>query len=209
MLQRTLLLAALVGTACCLGTRATAADEDKSGLSPEQFVMKASADGLGEVNLALLALQNSTNPDVRQFAQRMLDDHTKANRQLNAIADRERIRPAAQMDEQCQKLYDRVSRLRGAEFDREYVRAMVKDHDRAVDLFEKEKDLKDKDLRDFAAKTVDTLKDHKEMAHKLADKLGVKDEGNKEDNKERRSDKDNKDKTSKDNNKDKKDDKDR
>lgn len=174
MLNRALLLAALVGTVFCLGS-VRAADEDRAGLSDPQFVLKASADGLAEVNLARLALQNSTNADVRKFAQRMLDDHTKTNQQLNALADRALIRPAAQMDEKARQLYERLSRLRGAEFDRAYAEAMAKDHDEAVSLFEKEsKDLKNKDLKEFASKTLDTLKEHKDLAHKLADQVGGK-----------------------------------
>jgi putative membrane protein len=195
MLKRSLLVAAIAGMVVGLGAmRALAADEDRSGLTDQQFVTKASAGGLAEVNLALLALQNSTNPEVRQFAQRMFDDHSKANRLLNTIADREQLRPAARMDEEAQKLYDRLARLRGAEFDREYVRAMVKDHDEDLTLFEKSsKDLKDKDLKEFASKTLDTIKEHRDMAHKLADKLGFKDEGGKEKEKEKGKDKDNKD----------------
>jgi putative membrane protein len=180
MLNRALFLAALVGTAFCLSP-VRAADEDRAGLSDPQFVMRASADGLAEVNLARLALQQSTNADVRRFAQRMLDDHTKANQQLNAIADRALIRPAAQMDAKARQLYERLSLLRGAEFDRAYAEAMAKDHDEAVSLFEKEaKDLKNKDLKDFASKTLDTLKEHKELAHKLCDQVGGKGEGRKD-----------------------------
>lgn len=182
MLKRTFVLTALAAMVLCLGaTRAPAADEDKSGLSDQQFVTEASGGGLAEVNMAQLALQNSTNPQVRQFAQRMLNDHTMANRQLNALADRDRLRPAPQMDRKHQEVYDHLLKLRGQEFDRAYAEAMCKDHDEDVSMFEKaSKDLKNADLKQFASKTLDTLKEHKELAHKLADQLGVKTEGSKD-----------------------------
>jgi putative membrane protein len=195
MLNRTLLLAALLGLAAFVGTSRTfAADEDRSNLTDQGFVTQASADGLAELDLARLALQKSQNPEVRKFAQRMIDDHTKANRELNSVADRNQLRPAPQAGEKHRQLMERLSRLQGADFDRGYAEAMAKDHDEAVSLFERAcKDCKQKDLKDFADKTISTLKEHKEMAHKLADKVGGKegsDTGKEKSSKDRDKDRD-------------------
>jgi putative membrane protein len=169
MLNRTLLLAALIGTAACLTATARAADEDRNPLTDQQFVTKASAAGLAEVNLGTLAVQHAANNDVKKFAETMVDDHTKANRELNAIADKNRLVPAPTEDEAHRMLADRLARLSGANFDREYVSAMVKAHDEAVSLFEREaKDGQNKELKEFASKTLPTLKHHREMVHKLA-----------------------------------------
>ena len=170
MVKRTLLLAALVGTALGLGAlRATAADEDQRGLTDQQFVTQASAAGLAEVNLARLALDQSNNADVKKFAQHILDQHTKANTELNTLADKHRLFPAPTMDAQHQQLMQRLGQLRGEAFDRAFLDAMVKDHKDAVSLFEREsKDGQDKDLKKFASDTLSTLKDHLSMAEKAA-----------------------------------------
>jgi putative membrane protein len=170
MVKRTLLLAALVGAALGLGAlRAAAADEDQRGLTDQQFVTQASAAGLAEVNLARLALEQSNSADVKKFAQHILDDHTKANQQLNAVADKHRLLPAPSMDAPHQMLMQRLSQLRGEAFDRAFLDAMVKDHKDAISLFEQEaKNGQDKELKEFASKTLPTLKDHLEMAHKAS-----------------------------------------
>jgi putative membrane protein len=170
MLKRTLLLAALVGTVFGLGAlRAAAADEDQRGLSDQQFVAQASAAGLAEVNLARLALEQSNNADVKKFAQHLIDDLTKANKELNSLADKHRIPPAQTMDAQHQMLMQRLGQLRGEAFDRAFLDAMAKDHKEAISLFEREsKDGQDKDLKKFASDTVDTLKHHLDMAEKAS-----------------------------------------
>jgi putative membrane protein len=179
MLNRTLLLAALIGLAACLvAAPARAADEDRNALTDQQFVTKASAASLAEVNLGNLAVRNAANADVKKFAQTMVDDHTKANQELNAIADKNRLIPAPREDDAHRMLGDRLARLSGANFDREYISAMVKDHDEAVPLFEREaKDGQNKELKEFASKTLPTLKHHREMVHKLAgnEKDGARD----------------------------------
>jgi putative membrane protein len=175
MLKRALFLTALAGMVFCLGSmRAVAADET-GGLTDEQFVTDASAGNLAEINMAQLALTNSTNPDVRKFAQRMIDDHTRLNRELNAVADRDRFRPAATMNAKEQMQYNSLARLRGAAFDRAYAEDMVKDHNHDVAELEKaSKSLKSKDLKEAATKALPVIKEHDKLARKLADKLGVK-----------------------------------
>jgi putative membrane protein len=170
MVKRTLLVAALVGTVFSLGAlRAAAADEDQRGLTDQQFVTQASAAGLAEVNLARMALEQSNNADVKKFAQHLIDNHTKANTELNSLADKHRILPAQSMDAQHQQLMQRLGQLRGEAFDRAFVDAMVKDHKDAISLFEREsKDGQDKDLKKFASDTLSTLKDHLSMAEKAA-----------------------------------------
>jgi putative membrane protein len=186
MLKRTLLLAALVGTAFGLGApRAAAADEEQRGLSDQQFVTQASATGLAAVNLAQMALEQSNNADVKKLAQHILEEHKKANQLLNSLADKHRILPAQEMDAKHRTLVERLAQLRGADFDRAFLDALMKDHQEAVSLFEQEsKNGKDKELMEFASKTLSTLKEHLDMAHKALghdkEDKGTPKEGSKE-----------------------------
>jgi putative membrane protein len=164
----TALAAAVVG----LGLRSARADE-KQTTDDRQFVMQASAAGLAEVNLGNMAVKQAQNRDVKKFAEHMVKDHTKANQQLNKLADRLRIPPAQAMDAAHHAVADRLAQMNGAGFDRAFMRQVVKDHEQAVSLFEAEaKHGQDKDLRDFAKKALPTLKDHLKMARDLAGEGG-------------------------------------
>jgi putative membrane protein len=139
-----------------------------------EFVMQGSAANLGEVNVGRLAARLASNPDVKKFAQRVVDDHSKANTELLAIINKKRgaFRAAAQMSPQQRQLANRLAQLRGAGFDRAYMQQMVDDHQKAVTLFENQaKNGKDKELKAFAEKHLPALKDHLKAAQDIAAKL--------------------------------------
>jgi putative membrane protein len=146
-------------------------DDKKEAPTGQTFVTQASAAGLAEVNLSRLAAERATRPEVKKFARQLLDEHTKANAELNKLADSKRLTPAPRMDAKHQAAFGQLAKLTGADFDQEYLSAMVKDHEEAIDLFERmSKDGTDKDLQALATKLLPTLKEHLEMARKLADK---------------------------------------
>jgi len=136
------------------------------------FVMKASAGGLAEVSLSKLALDKATDEGVRKFARQMIEDHTKANKELNALADKKGLKVAARMDAKHQKMSDKLSRLSGPEFDRAFMVGQVKDHVVTIALFEKEaKGGMDEDLRAWAKKTLPHLREHLKMAQEVSGKV--------------------------------------
>jgi len=144
------------------------ADTGKAA-ADEDFVKQVSAAGLAEINFGRLAAQDAANPDVRAFGQRMVQDHGQANEQLNRIADAAGITPAPAMDGQHQELFNKLVGMRGDDFDRQYVASQVADHKAAVALLEAEsKNGKNADLKALAGKLLPTVKDHLDMAQKLA-----------------------------------------
>jgi putative membrane protein len=143
--------------------------EDKEPLTDARFVMLASSAGLAEVNMGRLAAQQGSSDEVRRFGQHMVDDHTAANKELNRIADAKSFAVAQSMNRTHQELTDKLAKMEGAAFDREFMSQQVKDHKKAVSLFEKEsKHGQDRDLKAFATKTLPTLKKHLRMAEKIA-----------------------------------------
>src|SRR5579871_5851475 len=141
----------LLSMGCWLTTGALAADDKKDdkdeSKSAKTFAKKASAAGLAEVNLSQLAVRFSRNPGVRQFAQRMIEDHTKANVELTTLANRKSIALAERMDEKHQTKYKDLSKMSGSEFDAAFMKCMMMDHEEAVKLFESaSKNCDDKDL---------------------------------------------------------------
>jgi putative membrane protein len=162
----------LVGLALAPLTRA--ADEPKPGDQPtpvddRTFVRKVSETNLAEINLGMLAARLAMNPEVRRYGQRMVDDHTTANEQLNALANKKGFQVASEMVQKHRALSDKLLSLRGQGFDKEYMSNMVTGHKEAVALFEaKSKDAQDPDLKTFATQTLPILQEHLKMAQSLA-----------------------------------------
>jgi putative membrane protein len=100
-----------------------------------QFADKAMMANKAEIKLGQLAIERTQNSDVKQFAQMMVNDHTKALNELKQAAKGSASEPE-QLDAEHQQLYDRLSKLNGAGFDREYMTAMVNGHRKVRDMVE-------------------------------------------------------------------------
>lgn len=123
---------------------------------------------MAEVDLSNLAVRFAQSAAVREFAEKMVADHTQANRELTALANREGIKLPATKDEKHQKIWKKLSKMNGADFDTTYMEGMVKDHEEAVKLFEKQsKDGQDEALKTWAGKKLPKLKEHLKLARKI------------------------------------------
>jgi len=100
--------------------------------SDKNFVDQQLADGMAEIETAKLAKEHAQNPAVKQFAQMMIDDHTKAGNELKQLATTYSIPQPTQMDDKHRDLMDKLSKLNAADFDKAYMKAMVDDHEDAV-----------------------------------------------------------------------------
>jgi putative membrane protein len=132
------------------------------------FLMDAAMGGMLEVELGRLATQKGASDAVKQFGQRMVDDHGKANQELMSLAQSKGITLPTEIDEKHKKDMTKLSALTGADFDREYGKMMLSDHRKDVSEFEKQSTRgTDADLKAFASKTLPTLKEHLKMAESL------------------------------------------
>jgi putative membrane protein len=128
------------------------------------FMTKAAQGGMAEVELGKLAAAKAQSPEVKQFAQKMVTDHTKANDELKALAGEKNFSMPVRLDAKHQSVLDRLNGLSGAEFDKAYVDAMVADHEETVALFKSEAEGgKDADAKGWAGKTLPNLQMHLEM----------------------------------------------
>jgi putative membrane protein len=130
-----------------------------------KFMEKAAQGGMAEVELGKLAEDKASNDQVKQFGKRMVDDHSKANDQLKSLAQSKGVTLPTEMDKSAQKERDKLAKLSGADFDREYMKHMVSDHNKDVKEFKSEsKSAKDADVKSFAASTLPTLEQHLDLA---------------------------------------------
>ena len=135
--------------------------------SSDDFVDAATEAGIAEVVTGNLAQEKSQSADIKQFAQQMVTDHTKANQELGDIARKLDI---SVPDEAA--LTDKVKKMilewRDESFDRSYVNNQVDAHEKAVELFKKEAASSDKpELKAFASDKLPTLQHHLEQAKAL------------------------------------------
>jgi putative membrane protein len=129
------------------------------------FATAAAEGGLAEVELGKLAADHATNADVKKFAQRMVDDHGKANGELKSLAQAEGVSLPTELDAKHAREVQRLQKMSGAQFDREYMKMMVKDHHKDISAFQHEASRgTDPEVKAFADKTLPTLKEHLSMA---------------------------------------------
>ena len=148
--------------------------------SDSKFMMAAAASDMNEIGLSNQALSKSTNEDVKKLAQMMVDDHTKSSEELKPIAASKGVTLPTEMDSKHKSMMEKMSAMSGADFDREYVKTMVKDHEKAVALYQKQADGgKDAEAKAFAVKTLPVVQGHLDMSRNLMTKMtGNKTAGN-------------------------------
>jgi putative membrane protein len=136
------------------------------------FAKEAAQGGKAEVEMGRLAVERGARPEVKQFGQRMIDDHSKANNELMQIAARKNIQLPKEVSSEQKEMMDKLSKRSGADFDKEYVDAMVEDHEHDVKAFEEQaEEGTDPDIKQFAAKTLPTLKQHLELIRSIKSKM--------------------------------------
>lgn len=138
------------------------------------FLKDAAEGGLDEVRLGELAVQKASNPEVKNFARKMMDDHGKMNDKVKALAASKNVSLPTDLGMKDKASYKMLSAKSGDDFDRAYISGMVKDHRDDVAAFEKEiSGGTDGDIKSLASQALPTLREHLQMAEKIASQMGV------------------------------------
>jgi putative membrane protein len=141
-----------------------------SAMSPDdkEFVIQAASSNLAEVTLSELAFTRSEDATVKAFSQRMLNDHGRANEELQKIAAVKGLALPTGLDQDRQKGVDSLRGQPAAQFNRAYAAQMVTDHEKAVAMFQSaETAVQDPDVRGWVVKTLPTLREHLQHAKTL------------------------------------------
>jgi putative membrane protein len=133
-----------------------------------KFLQRAAADNQMEIEISRMAAQKATHPDVKAYAQRMVDDHTATLQQIQDLAQNKNVQ-MQDHDPSKNRNTSRLNSLSGQEFDRAYMTQQVRHHQKDVAEFERQaKSNGDPEVRAFAEKTLPTLRDHLERARTVA-----------------------------------------
>jgi putative membrane protein len=178
MFSKSYALASVVALAISGGAFAQAsAPADKLSHQDTSFIKDAAEAGNAEIEGSKMALQQSTNADVKTFAQQMVDDHTKAAGELATLAGQKGVKISDKPSMLKQGELKLLSKRKDTSFDKHYADSIgVKAHEDTVKLFQKEVDKgTDADVKAWASKTLPTLQHHLEMAQALKAKTDAAD----------------------------------
>jgi putative membrane protein len=138
----------------------------------KKFVTNAAQGGMAEVQLGKMATEKASSDSVKQFGQRMVDDHSKANDQLKQVASSKGIELPEDVSAKDKATMNRLSKLSGSAFDKAYMMDMVKDHKTDIAEFQHESASgTDSEIKNFASETLPTLKDHLHQAEKTSSEM--------------------------------------
>jgi len=158
---------AIAGTVALVPSKAFAADDDD-----KKFLAMAAQSDKNEITLSELAEQKATNPAVKKFAQHMVMEHTKMSESMKPFAVSWGLNPPVDADSDHKEELNKLSKLSGNDFDKEYMDQMVTDHSKALSAFTDEaKDTKDVKFRAAVLKGKTAVAAHKNMAYDLKKKL--------------------------------------
>jgi putative membrane protein len=167
---RTALVLALAIVTLGVAMSAKGASSSSLPRGDAHFLQKAAEHGFEELQLAQLARQKAMRDEVRQFADRMVADHTKANEELQALAMSNGVKLPNGPDKKHSKEMRKLEKLSGGDFDRAYMKRMVKDHHDDVEHFEHAAKTRSPNATsEFAARQLPILTQHLEMARATYD----------------------------------------
>jgi len=140
----------------------------KASPATQQFVTKAAIGDLYEIESSSMVHDKSPGGEFENFAQRIVDDHTKSSEQLKSLAQKAGIEVPSDMDAKHQEMMDKLQSASGGEFAKLYRSQQIDAHKEAVDLYQQYGQSGDNmDIRQFAESTLPALKEHLQMAESL------------------------------------------
>jgi putative membrane protein len=172
---RYLVSACVLGTAAFVcGPIASAQNTTNASSSDKKFVESALKGGNAEVKLGQLAAEKGNSEDVKQFGQKMVDDHTKLGEQMKQIAQQEGFKVPEGIPAKDKALESKLNSLSGDAFDRAYMKAMLKDHEKDLSDFKQEANSgNDTSIKDAASHGAQVISEHLQLAEQIAQKHGI------------------------------------
>lgn len=161
---------AALATQAGTGTRNTETKkDDKLARGDRKFIQDAAESGMFEVQVAQLAASKATDPNVKSFASKLVQEHTTANNELLQLANARKVELPAAPPRGKRQDVEKLGKLSGTEFDQRFVREVgIKDHEKNIKKFEKASEkAKDPELKAWINKTLPHLREHLAMAQKL------------------------------------------
>ena len=133
----------------------------------KEFINDAIKGDNSEIAMGHLAMTNGGSEPVKTFGQTLIDDHSKAKTDALALATQMGVTPPSEMSPDAQSEMAKLQQLRGRDFDKEFVRVMIEDHQKDIAEFKKEAESVHGAVQQLAAQTLPTLEKHLRIAQSL------------------------------------------
>jgi putative membrane protein len=157
-------------------TPTTTSNSEKTSHRAKEFIKDAAQCNSAEIAFSDVAQSKAQNSDVKQLAQQMVTDHTANNQKLEGIAQAHGMAIDQSLDWVNQHEVNRLQKVKESDFDRDYTKVMLKDHVKAIKMFQKAADdIQDPDVKEYAATTLPTLREHLHHAEDAARAIGIDD----------------------------------
>jgi putative membrane protein len=152
------------------GTRnAETNKDDRLARGDRKFIQEAAESGMYEVQVAQLASSKATDPNVKSYASKLVNEHSAANNELVQLANSKKVELPAAPTRDKRRQVEKLGKQTGAEFDRSFIREVgIKDHEKDIKRFEKASEtVKDPQLKAWVDKHLPHLREHLAMAQKM------------------------------------------
>lgn len=138
-----------------------------------EFLVDAASGGMMEVEAGKLAINKASSPQVKEFGQRMVDEHSQANQKLMELAETKNITLPNSMSDKHQEKVDGLTEASDADFDKEYMNLMDESHMETIEMYEEtSENANDTDIKAFATETLPTLRNHHQVAESMKETMG-------------------------------------
>lgn len=160
--------------ALCAITQARAQSNTSASMSDKHFVSEALKGGMAEVQMGQLAEEKAESNDVKNFGRKMVEDHNKLGDQMKQVASQIGVTAPTSPTMLDQVEIKKLSGLSGNDFDQEYIKVMVKDHEQDLKDFKKEADSGNSpSVKDAASQGADVISEHLSMIQQIAQSHNV------------------------------------
>lgn len=167
-MTKTLVSIGAASALLCSVSLASAADN-----ASQKFVKMGIQGNLAEVSMGQLAQEKGQSEGIKSFGQQLVKDHTDANQKLMGVASSVSLTPPTEPTKKQKADHDKMAKMSGAKFDREFAKHMVMDHKKDIKDYEKATKMRNADaVASYASQTLPTLNQHLEMAQSLAKSSG-------------------------------------
>lgn len=147
------------------GSAGVTSGSSQLSASDTRFVKEAAQGGIMEVKIGYMGVQNGQSSQVKNLGQKLIQDHTAANKELEQLAARKGVVIPQDLDAHHQQELDRLSKMTGAQFDQAFIKHAIDDHQKDIRKFQNAAEkANDQDLRAFAQRTLPVLQQHLDMA---------------------------------------------
>lgn len=152
----------------------TSSNTSQLDRSETSFIKEAYHGGIAEVEMGKTALLNAQNSQIKQLGEHLREDHSKAGQELAQIAQKNGITLTADVKRSDNRELNKLQKQTGAEFDKAFADAAIKDHTKDIDKYQKAlRDTKNPELRAYIEKNIPVLKQHLQMARNAGSAVGV------------------------------------